>query len=507
MILDESLTSRELRAVDMNAAYLGVSTLQLMENAGRAVADAVINRFKPSSQVAVVCGPGGNGGDGFVAARHLAGAGYAVEVFLLGQPDLIRHEDARANWNSLQRMRSSIRVTEIRDSSQIPPLNVEVIIDALLGTGVRGPLTSPYREMVQAINESSGFKLAVDVPTGLESDTGAVAGVAISADLTLTFHKSKPGFRKGREFVGELIVCPIGVPPEAELFTGPGDVHLVNKPRPPESHKGDFGYVLVVGGSETYSGAPTLTALGAYAIGVDLVYVAAPETASSIIAGFSPSLVTLKLKGGHLTPKSILQIQPFLERVNAVAMGPGLGLNEETVEAVNTLIEWVEGRRLPLVMDADALKGFAPVARKLGNPKVYTPHAGEFKILTGKQVTGDYKEHGKIVQAEAARLGGTILLKGDVDVISDGAHTRYNWTGNPGMTVGGTGDVLTGITAGFMAMGFTPFESAAAGAFINGAAGDAAYDDKGFHIVPTDVVERVPRVVEDALAGRLKSRR
>lgn len=505
MILDGCLTAREMRAVEMNSEYLGVSRLQLMENAGRAVADAVSSRRGPNSRVTFVCGPGGNGGDGFVAARHLAWAGYRVEVLLLGSPAGLRSEEALKNWRTLQQMRSSTSVVEIHDSADIQPLEADVVVDALIGTGVRGALASPFREMVQAINGSGGLKIAVDVPTGVESDTGAVHGAAVKADLTITFHKPKAGFERAKRHIGELVVCPIGVPPEAELFAGPGDVHLASRGRPPDSRKGDFGRLLVVGGSETYSGAPALTAMGAYATGVDLVYVAAPETAASIIAGFTPSMMTVKLKGSHLTPRNIRQLRPFLERVDAVAMGPGLGLHEETVEAVDTLIGWVEERKLPLLLDADALKGFAQKRRKIEVPTVFTPHGGEFKILTGRLIEGGFKERGEIVQKEASRLGATILLKGPVDVVSDGVRTRYNWTGNPGMTVGGTGDVLSGVAAGFMAMGSQPFEAAVAGAFINGAAGDAAYEEKGYHLLPTDLVDRIPRVIEDALAGRIKA--
>ncbi len=505
MILDDSLTAGEMRAVEMNAAYLGVSRLQLMENAGRAVADAIMTRFGQKTRVTIVCGLGGNGGDGFVAARHLAWVGYPLEVLLLGSSDSIHSDEALINWRSLQEMRSSVKVIEIRDSAEIRPLKTDVVVDALIGTGVRGMLLSPFREMVQAINGADGFKVAVDVPTGVESDTGDIYGEAVKADLTLTFHKPKKGFESAGERLGEVVVCPIGVPPEAELFAGPGDVHVVSKRRRPDSHKGDHGSLLVVGGSETYSGAPALTAMGAYAVGVDLVYVAAPETAASIIAAFSPSLITVKLKGKRLMPKNLEQLRPFLERVNAVALGPGLGLHDETVEAACTLIDMVEEHQLPLLLDADALKGFAERRRVLGTPVVFTPHGGEFKILTGRQAVGDFKEQGKVVQKEAAKLGGTILLKGRVDIVSDGVHTRYNWTGNPGMTVGGTGDVLSGVMAGFMSMGAPPFEAAIAGAFINGAAGDAVYEEKGYHLVPTDLIERIPHIIEDALAGRMKA--
>lgn len=505
MILDDSLTSREMRAVEMNSEYLGVTRLQLMENAGRSVADAVMNRFGIKKNVVVVCGLGGNGGDGFVAARHLAGAGYAVDVHILGRPENISSDEALANWHALKNMSVSVQLKEIHDSAEVEQLDADVIIDALIGTGVRGALSSPYKEMVQAINESEGFKIAVDIPTGVESDTGEIEGEAVAADLNLTFHKPKTGLMRAGGVLSQLVVCPIGIPPEAETYAGPGDVYLATKRRPPEAHKGDFGRLLVIGGSETYSGAPALTAMGAYATGVDIVYVAAPETAASIIAGFSPSMITVKLKGARLTMRNLEGLKPFLDVVDVAAIGPGLGLHEETTEAVNTILGRIEQRGMPVLLDADGLKGFAEQKRRMETKVVFTPHAGEFRILTGRDVRGDFKKRGEIVMKEASKLGATILLKGHVDVMSDGVHTRYNWTGNPGMTVGGTGDVLSGVVAGFMAMGTSPFEAAVAGAFVNGAAGDTAYKEKGFYLEPLDLIRKIPGVIEDSMANRMEA--
>ncbi len=506
MILDDILTSREMRAVEMNSEYLGVSKLILMENAGRAVAQAVMERFDVGAKVAVVCGLGGNGGDGFVSARHLAGAGYPVEVLLLGRPGNIGSKEACTNYEAIEVMVNTIRVWEIHDSARIPELEADVIVDALIGTGVSGALSSPFGEMVGAINDTEAFKIAVDLPTGIESDTGDVHGEAVKADVTVTFHKPKPGLLKASGNTGVVEVKKIGIPLEAERYAGPGDVYLAQKRRAPESHKGNFGYLLVIGGSETYTGAPALTGLGAYATGVDLVYVAAPETAAPIIAGFSPSLVTVKLKGKRLTTKSLESLRPFLDRTDAVAMGPGLGLHEETVEAVDVILRDIDARGMPLLVDADALKSMAGLGRSVETEMVLTPHSGEFEVLTGKRVSGSLTDRGEVVEREARRLGVTILLKGHVDVISDGVYTRFNSTGNPGMTVGGTGDVLSGVTAAFLAMGVPPFQAAVSGAFINGMAGDYAHAEKGYHLEPMDIVNKIPRVMEDALSGDLPRR-
>ena len=504
MILDEYLTSREMRAVEMNAEYLGVSRLQMMENAGRAVAEAIAKRFNPEKRILVVCGLGGNGGDGLAAARHLASRGYGVRVILLGDPSWIRVEETRRNWEALEAMELSVELEIIKDSSEVRLPEADVIVDALVGTGVRGALKSPYREMVEAINGSEAFKVAVDLPSGLEADTGKAEGAVVKADLTITLHKAKRGFKKAGGCLGELIIEPIGIPPEAELLAGPGDVYLTSRPRPPEAHKGDFGRVLVVGGSETYTGAPALSALAAYAVGVDLVYVAAPESAANIIAGYSPTLITIKLRGRHLTPAGVEELQSHIDRVDSIIIGPGLGLHEKTVEAVDILLNEVEGRGIPTLIDADGIKAVARLKRRFRGPTVLTPHGGEFKLLTGREIAGSLWDRGRVVEESARRLGAVILLKGHVDIISDGRYTRYNRTGNPGMTVGGTGDVLSGIVAAYMAQGVNPFEAAVAGAFINGYAGDLAYGEKGYHISPLDLIDRIPRVIEEALAGRLR---
>jgi NAD(P)H-hydrate epimerase len=492
-----------MRAVEMNAEYLGVTRLILMENAGKSVANAVMDVSKPGKKIVIACGSGGNGGDGFVAARHLAHEGFDVEVHLLGKPENIRSDEASVNWRILKNMDESVKIREIRDSAEIGDLKAEVIVDALAGTGVRGALSSPMKEMVKAINESNATVIAVDIPTGIESDTGDTHGEAVRGDMTLTFHKPKTGLDKAEEYVGKLEVCPIGIPPESETYAGPGDVYIAQKRRAASSHKGDFGRLLVVGGSEMYSGAPALTAMGAYAAGVDIVYVAAPEAVAPIIAGFSSSIITLKLKGSRLSRKNLGTALEFIDKVDAVAIGPGLGMHEETVGTVCTLLDEVKEAGLPVLLDADGLKAFPEWGEKM-ETAVFTPHRGEFKVLTGKKVEGTLPEQKDTVRKEASKLGATVLLKGSVDVVSDGSRVRCNRTGNPGMTVGGTGDVLAGVVSGYLASGVNPMQAAVTGAFVNGAAGDAAYEEKGYNFEAGDLLENIPLVIRDALEGKMR---
>lgn len=495
-----TITSREMRALDMNAEYFGVSRLQMMENAGRNIALEVVSRFEPNKQVAIFCGLGGNGGDGFVAARHLLAMGFKVTIVLAGKPGEISSKEALENWNALQFLNEKLPIHEVYDTAVVPEVKADIIIDALLGTGTKGKLRPPILQLVQRINKTKAFRIAVDVPTGIDADTGEILGEAVKADVTITFHRLKIGLGNAKEYAGEIIVKDIGVPKEFENFAGSGDVSLVTKRRSPLSHKGDFGRLLIVGGSEVFSGAPTLVALAALRTGVDLAYVAAPERTAYAISSMSPNLITIKLEGEHLNPRNVSVLKPYFESANAVVLGPGLGLHTETKEAVKAIIKEIEGAGKPLLLDADGLKAFAEFKRPLKVPLVLTPHAGEYAILTGRKLSADLNERVSDVQKAAAELSAVILLKGHVDIISDGSRFKLNFTGNPGMTVGGTGDVLSGIVGAFVAQEVDPFEAAVAGAFINGAAGDFVCAEKGYHMVSTDLIDWIPRVMDDPMS-------
>jgi len=499
-VINECITSREMRAVELNAEYFGVSLLQLMENAGRNIAQEIAKRFTPDKRVAVFCGLGGNGGDGFVAARHLSTMGFKVTVILAGKAKEISHKAALENWKALQFLRESVAIHEVYDSALMPNIEADVVVDALLGTGTKGRLKPPIQQLVEKINMLNAFKVAVDVPTGIDSDTGEVLGTAVKANLTITFYKAKVGLEKAKDHVGELLVRDIGLPKEFENYAGPGDVSLVLKQRAPEAHKGDFGRLLVVGGSETFSGAPALVALAALRTGVDLAYVAAPSKTAHDIAAITPDLITIKLDGDHLNMGNIPALKTLVEKADAVVIGPGLGLHAETKDAVKALVEVVEGAGKPLLLDADGLKAFAEFKRRLKVPAVLTPHAGEYAILTGKGLPESLKDKAVEVQRTAAELGAVLLLKGATDVIANEKRFKLNFTGNPGMTVGGTGDVLSGIVGAFLAQGADPFEAAVAGAFVNGAAGDFVFEEKGYHMVASDLLEWIPKVLDNPMS-------
>ncbi len=495
-----NITSREMRSLEFNAQYFGISLLQLMENAGRSVAQETITRFKKNKKAVVFCGLGGNGGDGFVAARHLMAEGFDVTVVIAGRSRDINHEAALTNWGILGSLQGKVALLEVNDSTLTPKVDADIVIDALLGTGTKGKLKPPTAQIVNYINTLNAFKIAVDVPTGIDSDTGEVLGCAVKAELTITFHRAKPGLEKAKEYVGELAVVNIGLPMEMERFAGPGDVLLATKPRSPTSHKGDFGRLLVIGGSEVFSGAPTLVSLAALRTGTDIVYLAAPAKTAYAISSMSPNLITIKLEGDNLNPANMETLKPYLGMVDTVVMGPGLGSNPETTKFVKACVDEIEKTKKTLLLDADGLKAFAKFERPLQAPLVLTPHAGEYAILTGEDLPENQEERIMAIQKTAKKLNATILVKGKVDVVCNAERAKLNFTGNPGMTVGGTGDVLSGIVGGLMAQKVDPFEAAVAGAFVNGAAGDFVAGKIGFHIIATDVIDWIPNVFEDPMS-------
>jgi NAD(P)H-hydrate epimerase len=497
------LSSLEIAILDRNSEYLGVSTLQLMENAGRAIADVISARFGAGSSVVVYSGTGRNGGDGMVVARHLAGRHFSVTLKLVGDSRAITDPIVLQNWHAMKSMSSTVTLEECRDSSSLSESNSDVLVDAVLGTGVKGKLRQPTLRAVQVINGSSGFKVAVDVPTGIDSDTGEVLGEAVRSNLTVTLHATKKGLAKAMDFCGEIIIADIGIPPEASTFAGPGDVDAVRVHRPAEAHRGQFGRLLVIGGSETFSGAPILVALAAYRTGTDLVFVGSPEKTAQAISAISPNLITIKLPGPNLAPAHVRILREQIERANAIVVGPGLGLSSGTISAVRRILALSRQFEKPLLLDAEALRTLGVIKKKLFDcPTVLTPHAGEFQAVSGKPPSRDLKARSSEVKALAGKCGAIILLKGPTDVISDGNSVKLNNTGNPGMTVGGTGDVLSGIVGGLMAQGVEPFRAAVAGAFVSGASGDLAEEQLGYHMTPTDILEHIPKVMNNPMCHK-----
>ena len=474
-------TADRMAAVDANAAALGVPRKQLMESSGNAVARVVRQYVDPNDRVILVCGRGNNGGDAFVAARFLDA--YDVEIALLGHPDRIGTDIARENWAALQA--AELPTTTVTDSTAIDDLDLagaDCIVDAIVGTGVTGTLREPAATAARAITTADTPVVAVDVPSGVNADTGRAAGDAVVADHVVTFHDTKPGLT---ELDAAVTVADIGIPAAAERFVGPGD--LLGRERAAESHKGDHGELLVIGGGP-YTGAPALTGQAALRAGADLVRVACPESVASEVQGYSENLIVHPLDGRQVTRSVVDDLLTQAAEVDAVVCGPGLGDSESTRAAASAFLDNYDGR---VVVDADALSVVPEVATDA--TLVCTPHQGELVGMGGP--SADNREQlADYVADFAAELGHTLLVKGADDIISDGETTRISRTGNPAMTVGGTGDVLAGVTAALLATE-NPHPAAAIGAYATGRAGDLAADGVGGGLLATDLLDRLPEAM------------
>jgi len=469
------ISSTEMAVVDANAAALGVPRKQLMESSGNAVARVVREVADPGASVALVCGRGNNGGDAFVAARFLGG--YDVTVHLLGRRETITTDIARENWDALRS--ADIDARRVGDARAFDLGDPDVIVDAMLGTGVTGALREPEATAAGAIDAADATVVAVDVPSGIDADTGESEGPAVEADRVVTFHDDKPGLAS---VDAEVTVADIGIPGAAERVVERGD--LLRLSRDPTAHKGEFGRVLVVGGGP-YTGAPALAARAALRAGADLAYVACPETIAGEVQGYSEDLIVRPQPGDRIAPSNVPDVLDTASGMDAVVFGPGLGDADVSLEAAAAFLEGFDGTA---VVDADAL-GVVPEIDTEAT-LVCTPHQGELEAMGGPSAA-DPDERAPLVAEFASDLGVTLLVKGAVDVVSDGDRTRINRTGNPGMTVGGTGDVLAGVT-GAMACALDPIHAAGLGAYANGRAGDLVVGERGYGLVATDLPEAVP---------------
>lgn len=477
------ITAARMGAVDRNAAALGIPRAKLMESSGNGVARAVQERTEAGAEVCLVCGRGNNGGDAMAAARFLSDR--SVRVLLLGRPETIRSKIARDNWEAL--VASAVDTEQVRDSREFSLGNPDLIVDGMLGTGVTGELREPEASAAAAMADAEGTVVSVDVPSGVDLDSDTQPEGTVEADHVVTFHEMKPGLA---DLNATVEVVDIGIPDAAELFVGPGDLQTLG--RSPDAHKGAFGEVLVIGGGP-YTGAPSLAAQGAMRAGADLVRVACPAAIAREVQAYEAGLIVRPLEETprtRIAPPHVEQLVELASEHDAVVVGPGLGDSQESLAGIR---EFLPRYRGTAVIDADALRVVS--GTESDATVVCTPHAGEFQRMGG-ETPEDWRERMEAVTAAAAELDVTVLLKGPYDIISDGATTRVNRTGTPAMTVGGTGDVLAGVT-GALVCRQPPVEAASIAAHANGRAGELAAKDYDTGLMATDLLTQIPAGLTD----------
>lgn len=485
----EPITFAEVNVLDANSEYRGTPTKHLMEEAGKAVAEHILDTGSAGKRILVLCGSGNNGGDGFVAARYLVDQA-EVEVVLLRSRERVRTELSRTNLRHAEEV--GIPISVAGDDLAEKVAAADIIVDSMLGVGVTGAPRGIYEEAVTAINASGKRVVSVDIPTGWGSE------LAVRPEATVTFHAAKVGM--GPE-CGQIVVKPIGVPEEAESHAGPGELTLVPVV-PKDAHKGGRGNVLVIGGGP-FTGAPTLAAVSAHRCGIDLVYVAVPGAIADVVKGYSMDLIVEPVGTSatkKLAPQGLGEVLRWEDRCNAVVLGPGLGEDTESLELAALVYRRLAEKGKPVVVDADALKAFGNMEQVPRHPgAVLTPHAGEFQAMTGSDLPLDLEARKEAVIALADKLGCTVLSKGPIDIISDGHRVKLNDTGNAAMATGGTGDVLSGAVGAMLAKGMEAFDAARTAAFVVGTAGDAALEELGHSMLASDVLWNLPGVFGEYL--------
>ena len=567
-MMKSRITAAEMKAIDINASRLGMEPLLLMENAGRAVAEIIAAHIRSEDmknkktgqpegkqsdnppKVFLFAGLGNNGGDVFVAARHLDNFEISSAIILTGTKQQIKTLEARKNYDLLKQS-DRIKTIELKSESDLKEIvkdenNILVIADGIFGTGFSGKAAGIEKEAIETINlirekNKTVFVLSVDIPSGLEAAAVSLAGddkegetetknirngeteeetkrrnagdeTIVAADSTVTFHKMKTYLEepKNKRFAGEIIVKQIGVPENAEKYVGAGDLAALYR-RDLKSKKGDSGKIMVVAGG-TYTGAPALAGMAALRTGCDIAAVAAPRQIYDAVASFSPELIVKKLSADLLSEEDIPILKELIPVYDAVIIGPGLGSEPTVLKTVAELIPVIQ----KAVIDADAIRPeIMDALEKRPHPSkteiILTPHYGEFCRLAdfcgikvaAKRDENTAAELEKYTAEICEKLNVTVLLKGATDFICGNECGRYNATGNSGMTIGGTGDVLAGIVGGLLAKN-KAFESACCGAFICGTAGDMAYEKKGNALIPSDMLKKIPKAIHFENKSKMK---
>lgn len=514
------VSAEEMRALDRHTIEtLGVAGEILMESAGRAVVERVLARragsTDPEAAIVVVCGGGNNGGDGFVVARHLLALGIPVFVSVLGDPARLRG-DALANHQRL----AAIGLSTAAHPSEAG--GASLIVDALFGTGLARGLegdAADHVAWIEAQRETGVPVIAVDLPSGLDSDTGQVLGSAVHADETVTIGLPKLGLcqEPGRAHAGEIHVARIGifdeapdVLPRAELWTRETAARALPD-RGAAGHKGTFGHVLVIAGSRGKTGAAHLCSLAAARVGAGLITVACPAGVNEILEVKTTEAMTAPVPdtGDHaFAAASASHLLALAEARDVVALGPGIGTHPETVSLVHELAKRIEKT---LVIDADGLNAFAEFAeeadaqsilRARDAATVLTPHPGEAARLLGSDTATLNRDRVGAARQLAERCGAIVVLKGAGTVIADPAgRVAINPTGGPALAAGGTGDVLTGMLAGLLAQGLDPFEAATLASFLHGHAADVLSAGRGNSgLLAAEIADALPAVCSELRA-------
>lgn len=485
------LTAGEMRTLDsICIRKFAIPSFVLMENAGRAVAGFIAENFSLPRRVYIFCGPGNNGGDGLVVARYLYNKGCGVTVFLVGEKKKIT-ADAALNFKIASHMGIQIKEIAAWEEFSFDKIDSEkqqpILVDALLGTGAKGAPRDIFARIIDFINTKKGVKVAIDIPSGVDADTGEVIERAVKADYTVTFAYPKRGLYlyPGIDYSGKIEIVDIGIPCDIikkEKMHIPANLLLAKDfpsdlfRRAPSSHKGTFGHLFVLAGSCGLTGAAILTCMGALKVSPGLITLGIPLSLNSIVEIKLTEVMSLPLaetNQGTFSMRAFEKISHFARKCQALVLGPGISMNSETGELVRKILQTCN---LPIVLDADAINALAGdtgIIKNYEGPLVLTPHPGELARAVGVSVSEVQGDRIKAAVDLASSTGKIVVLKGAGTIIATPEGSCWvNTTGNPGMAAGGSGDVLAGIIGGFLAQGVDILTSTKLGVYIHGLAAD-----------------------------------
>lgn len=510
--------SSQMQMIDQKSVEnIGIQSIVLMENAGKVVVDEILKTDTRFDRVIILAGPGNNGGDGFVVARHLHNIKMPVRVFIIGKSSHIEG-DALTNLNILKKL--SIQIDEVFDGGGFVKLEKSIrqgalIVDGIFGTGLTKPVHGIFGEVIDLVNEMADYTISIDIPSGIDSDTGKVMGTAIEADKTVSLVIPKIGnvMYPGSDYNGELLIRGIGVPDiiiddtkiKYNIITDEVIQRLIPH-RKSNTNKGDYGKGNIIAGSTGLTGAAILACKAALRSGMGLLKLYIPESLNIIITTAVPETVTvplLEVRKGVIGINNFNKVIEDSNKSDVLAIGPGCGLNAEVGELLKRIIFEVHK---PLVIDADGLNALAKNVQWLENKKsdiIITPHPGEMSRLCGQTIE-EINDHPIETALSFSREWGVItVLKGSRTVVATPSGEVYvNINGNPGMATAGSGDVLTGVITSFIAQGFKPIDAVIFGVYIHGMAGDIMAESRGEHgLLAGDIVDGITRALK-VLAGR-----
>lgn len=488
------LTAKQMKECDLNTIAMGTPSSRLMERAGRAVFDTLVELYD-TSKTLVICGSGNNGGDGLIVALYLDSEGYDCDVWYVGEGHTMTEETKKRYNEAWNKGVSFVDTPDLSDYS--------VIVDAVLGTGLSFEPTGLARDSIYAMNDCDTPVVSIDMPSGISADTGKALGEAVLADTTVTMQAYKMGhiLSDGIDASGNILCAELGIDTSSAaeddavvpLALEEKDLSLIPR-RKRDSHKGDFGRVLVMGGSVGMCGASYLSALAAYKCGAGIVEIFAPFENREILQTLLPeAIVTSYIKDSFET-KDLLN---SIDRASVIVIGPGLGVSDNTLRMVK---EVFKNSNAPLIVDADALNVIARENMEYPTdvPIIVTPHQGELARLTGKNIKSLLRDPIGATMEYAREKDVICVSKNARTVITDGVNVFVNMTGGPSIAKGGSGDVLCGVIAGMLTAGLSPIGAASIGAYVHGRAGDTAGESLGgFSVLARDIIDAIPGVLRN----------